>query len=252
MALHGSSSRFLCSLLFLLETGQGELGTLGMMSDKTSLPLAMSLPGNYNRTQLFVQKRNTTQVTSPSYTGTYLPLEFTVWPIPVRANGGGDVAADTALWEQVKGRKLLIVQKRVTLVLIAHRHGREELLAALWTGHAGATRCQVPPANTRCPLKTCTQSTVSGIPKNAKWQAIMHLKWFDISPFLLCYDLSVIFSKNAVLLFYLLLWKRCKGSVRWHDDSWHPKSLTSSVASSLKFPRCDSSGNGSSGARNFS
>lgn len=45
IALHGSSSRFLC-LFFLFGSRQGELGMLGITSDSTSLPLAMSLPGN--------------------------------------------------------------------------------------------------------------------------------------------------------------------------------------------------------------
>lgn len=57
----------------------------------------------------------------------------------------------------------------------------------------------------------------------------------------------------------LLEWKRCSGSVRWQDESWQPKSLTSRQPSSLRLklpPRggcwCESSGHGSSGARNFS
>lgn len=49
MELHGNSSRLRwgVGLGFLLEIKQGELGMLGMMSDRTSLPLVMSLPGNW-------------------------------------------------------------------------------------------------------------------------------------------------------------------------------------------------------------
>lgn len=55
----------------------------------------------------------------------------------------------------------------------------------------------------------------------------------------------------------LLEWKRCSGSVRWQDESWQPKSLTSRHPSSLRLPPrggcwCERSGHGSSGARNFS
>lgn len=51
MALHGSSSRLRWGwgFGFLLENKQGELGTLGMMSERTSLPLAMSLPGSCDK-----------------------------------------------------------------------------------------------------------------------------------------------------------------------------------------------------------
>lgn len=61
----------------------------------------------------------------------YLPLEFAVRPVPVGADGGGDVAANAAFREQVQRRELLVVQQRVTVVLIAHRNRGEKLLAAL-------------------------------------------------------------------------------------------------------------------------
>ncbi len=78
----------------------------------------------------------------------HLPLELAVGPVPVCADGGGHVAAHAALGEQLEGGQLLLVQQRVAVVLIAHRHGGEELLAAVRAGHAGATRGQVPPVNT--------------------------------------------------------------------------------------------------------
>lgn len=48
IALQASSSRFRC-LFFFLGSRQGELGILGMTSESTSLPLAMSLPGNFRK-----------------------------------------------------------------------------------------------------------------------------------------------------------------------------------------------------------
>lgn len=50
----------------------------------------------------------------------------------------------------------------------------------------------------------------------------------------------------------LLVWKRCKGSVLWQEESWQPKSLTSRVPTSLRLARWERRGNGSSGAKNFS
>ena len=50
----------------------------------------------------------------------------------------------------------------------------------------------------------------------------------------------------------LLLWKRWRGSVLWQDESWHPKSLTSRVPTSLRLALWERRGNGSSGAKNFS
>lgn len=50
----------------------------------------------------------------------------------------------------------------------------------------------------------------------------------------------------------LLLWKRCRGSVLWQDESWQPKSLTSRVPTSLRLALWERRGNGSSGAKNFS
>lgn len=171
MALQGSSSRFRCGLFFLLDTRQGEQGTLGMMSDNTSLPLAMSLPGNYNGTS-FVQQilqLNNQQLVhmlgnkiqwkwhkktkKASKLRAHLPLKFTVWPVPISADGGGHVAADTAFWEQVKGGEFLIIQEGVAVILIAHRNRGEEFLTALWTGNTSATWRQVPSAK-RWPLLT--------------------------------------------------------------------------------------------------
>lgn len=51
---------------------------------------------------------------------------------------------------------------------------------------------------------------------------------------------------------YLLLWKRCRGSVLWQDESWQPKSLTSRVPTSLRLALWERRGKGSSGAKNFS
>jgi len=63
---------------------------------------------------------------------TDLPLKLAaVGPVPICADGGGDIAADTALWKQVQRRQFLVVQQGVAVVLIPHRHGGEELLAAL-------------------------------------------------------------------------------------------------------------------------
>lgn len=62
---------------------------------------------------------------------THLPLKLAVGPVPVSADGGGDVAADASLWEEVQGRQLLVVQQGVTVILIPHGHRGEELLAAL-------------------------------------------------------------------------------------------------------------------------
>lgn len=62
---------------------------------------------------------------------THLPLELAVGPVPVGADGRGDVAAHAALGEKVQGRELLVVQEGVAVVLVAHRHRGEELLAAL-------------------------------------------------------------------------------------------------------------------------
>ncbi len=91
----------------------------------------------------------------------HLPLELAVGPVPVCADGGGHVAAHAALGEQLEGGQLLLVQQRVAVVLITHRHGGEELLAAVRAGHAGATRGQVPPVNSteiRSSSQTQTQT----------------------------------------------------------------------------------------------
>lgn len=79
----------------------------------------------------------------------HLPLKLAVGPIPVGADGRGDVAAHAALWEQIQRRELLVVQEGVAVVLVAHRHRGEELLAALRAGDAGAAGGQVPPAGRR-------------------------------------------------------------------------------------------------------
>lgn len=156
MALHGNSSklRWGWGLGFLLENRQGELGTLGMMSDRTSLPLAMSLPGNWEegkRRRMSAPSPTDAQPKRrPGERATHLPLELAVGPVPVGADGRGDVAAHAALGEKVQGRELLVVQEGVAVVLVAHRHRGEELLAALWAGHAGAAGRQVPPAQRQC------------------------------------------------------------------------------------------------------
>lgn len=77
---------------------------------------------------------------------THLPLKLAVGPVPIGADGRGDVAAHAALREEVQRGELLVVQQGVAVVLVAHRHRGEELLAALGAGHAGAARGQVPPA----------------------------------------------------------------------------------------------------------
>lgn len=56
IALQGSSSKFWC-LFFFLVSRQGELGILGMTSESTSLPLAMSLPGNYKNKKEIVKAK---------------------------------------------------------------------------------------------------------------------------------------------------------------------------------------------------
>ena len=50
----------------------------------------------------------------------------------------------------------------------------------------------------------------------------------------------------------LLLWKRCRGSVLWQDESRQLKSLTSRVPTSLRLALWERRGKGSSGAKNFS
>lgn len=56
MELQGKSSRLRwgVGLGFLFEIKQGELGMLGMMSDRTSLPLVMSLPGNWRDSKQYI------------------------------------------------------------------------------------------------------------------------------------------------------------------------------------------------------
>lgn len=81
----------------------------------------------------------------PRERATHLPLKLAVGPVPVGADGRGDIAADAALREQVQRCELLVIQQGVAVVLVAHRHRGEELLAALRAGDAGATGGQVPP-----------------------------------------------------------------------------------------------------------
>lgn len=51
---------------------------------------------------------------------TNLPFKLAVGPVPVSANGGGDVAAYTALWKEVQRRQILVIQKGVAVILVPH------------------------------------------------------------------------------------------------------------------------------------
>jgi len=104
----------------------------------------MSLPGNWEdrgETCYLISKKKSL----PGQLTTNLPLKLAVGPIPVGADGGGDVTANTALWKQVQGGQFLVIQKGVAVVLVPHGHRGEELLAALGAGDAGTTGSEVPP-----------------------------------------------------------------------------------------------------------
>lgn len=51
---------------------------------------------------------------------TNLPFKLAVGPVPVSANGGGDVAAYTTLWKEVQRRQILVIQKGVAVILVPH------------------------------------------------------------------------------------------------------------------------------------
>lgn len=51
---------------------------------------------------------------------TDLPFKLAVGPVPVSANGGGDVAAYTALWKEVQRCQILVIQKGVAVILVPH------------------------------------------------------------------------------------------------------------------------------------
>lgn len=84
---------------------------------------------------------------------TDLPFKLAVRPVPVSANGGGDITAYAALWEKVQSQ-FLVIQKGVTVILIPHWHRGKELLTALWAGNAGSTGCKVPSGEDNRQLST--------------------------------------------------------------------------------------------------
>lgn len=200
MELHGNSSRLRwgVGLGFLLEIKQGELGMLGMISDRTSLPLVMSLPGNWRHSKASNTKCNEkfcnkwlefdckikvncTISVSPMLKRqtTNLPFKLAVGPVPVSANGGGDVAAYTALWKEVQRRQILVIQKGVAVILVPHWHRGEELLTALWAGNAGSTGRQVPSGEDN------RQLSIEPKPWNEFWNGanwpLFYIKWLKMA-----------------------------------------------------------------------